>query len=280
MLNSTTFHRRALLALTLMLLLPAPGVWAQDGKSDYKLGLIVGNEERSRLDGDILTVSTDAFVRSRRFSVIERSQLDAVFTETDLQSFLGRGQADLSEILGLDLLGLVEYTTERSTGPAAGGGEAIFIKVRLVDVVTGEVLVTVSSERSAVMAATSPRVAGERLYESIRAAFPPMGYIIKAAGDERFVVDLGTELGVADGDVLEVVREGDQLIHPVTGKPMPAEQITIGTLKVTEARNSMAHCKLKGADGDIQVGDRVRFSPKSTLGLRWTKKVLSRFIPK
>jgi Curli production assembly/transport component CsgG len=260
-------RRRSSLLLLPILLLPAVHAAAQGDRAQYKLGLVIGNEEKSRLDGDILTLSTEAFVLSRRFSVVERSQLDAVFTEKDLQGFLGGGNNDLSTVLGLDLLGIVEYTTEMAPSPQGGQHQVFYITVRLVNVTTGEILTTVSTRREGAPAPATPRAAGDLLFANIRAAFPPMGYVVKIDGD-KLTVDLGEALGLRQGDFLEVVREGEQIIHPVTGLPLPAEQVVIATLRVVATSQQLSSCKLKSGDKGIDLGDRVRFKDQESYSQR------------
>lgn len=269
--------RSCLLLLLPLLLLPRPAAAIQGDTAQYKLGLIIGNEKSSRLDGDILTVTTDAFVASRRFVMAERTQLDAVFSELDLQSFLEQGSADLSRILGLDMLGIVEYTIEKSRNPQGGRFDAFYIQVRLIDVETGSILTVLTSDRDDILLAPStPRKAAELLFHNIRAAYPPVGYVIKIEAGE-LVVDLGSEVGVQEGDLLEVVREGEQIIHPVTGKPMPAEQIPIGELKVTATTAQMSTCKLKSENAPIELGDRVRLVGRDSKWRQMTGKVLKIF---
>lgn len=253
--------------LIVLLLLPAVQAAAQSDRAQYKIGLVIGNEERSRLDGDILTLSTEAFVLSRRFSVIERSQLDAVFTEKDLQGFLGSGNNDLSTVLGLDLLGIVEYTTEMAPSAQGGQHQVFYITVRLVNVTTGEILTTISTKREGAAAPATPREAGDLLFANIRAAFPPMGYVVKIDGD-KLTVDLGESLGLRKGDFLEVVREGEQIIHPVTGLPLPAEQVVIATLRVVATSQQLSTCKLKSGDKGVDLGDRVRFKDEESYSQR------------
>lgn len=252
----STFSK--LLVLLLVLLAAAPAA-AQDDKSLYKMGLLVPDEKDRRLDIDVLNAATKAFVDARRFIMVERSKLDSVFTEKDLQSFLGKGNNKLSDLLGLDFLGLVGYTVESKK--LGGSNLKIFnIEVRLVDTRTGQIVATVNSERpDSFTPPSTAREAARDLFQSIREAFPPYGYVIKVAG-EGVVVDLGSEAGLKKGDALEIVKEGEQIIHPVTGKPLPAELIVIGELKVVSTSPQLSNCKGKG---DIPLGSTVRLKEKN-----------------
>jgi hypothetical protein len=205
--------------------------------------------------------------------MVEREKLDAVFTEKDLQEFLGKGNSDLSKVLGLDLVGLVSYSVENNLQPNGERVTEYFIEVRLVDVLTGQILTTVSSERPDLLSPpTTLRAAEDHLFQSVREAFPPFGYVIKVAA-EQVVVDLGSEVGIQKGDTLEVVQEGEQIIHPVTGEPLPAQLTVVGLLKVHETSPQLSTCKVKSGDG-AHVGSLVRLKEENSQSRRILGKVL------
>lgn len=268
-----------LLAVLLLLANALPGV-AQVEKSLYKLGLISGekekrheNEKERRLREEALNAATDAFVATRRFTMVERNQLDAIFTEKSLQEFIG-GQVNnkLTDVLGLDLVGVVGYTVDVSKSPEGVPVTKCIIDVRLVDVKTAALLATVTSDRpSLVLPSSNPREAGQLLYKSIRDAFPPLGYVISVSGKE-VVIDLGSEAGLKKGDELELVQEGEMIIHPVTGKALSAPMKVIGELKVVTASPQVSTCKAK-AKGEVPLGSLVRLKGSRSLILDWAARV-------
>lgn len=269
-----------LLLLLPLLIAPLPAS-AQVEKSQYKLGLISDvkeknhyeNEKERRYREDVLTAANAAFVAARRFTMVERRQLDAVFTEKSLQEFIG-GQVNnkLTDLLGLDLVGVVSYTVDVSKSPKGELKTKCSIDVRLIDVKTASILATLSSNNpeltsSLLLPSSTPREAGELLYESIREAFPPMGYVVNVNGKE-VVVDLGSEAGLKDGDTLEIVTEGEQIIHPVTGKVLSAPMKVIGELKVVTASPQISTCKIKS---------RVEVRPANIVRLKGTKSIFSKW---
>ncbi|HKH49905.1 MAG TPA: CsgG/HfaB family protein [Thermoanaerobaculia bacterium] len=268
-----------LLAVLLLLANTAPGV-AQVEKSLYKLGLISGekdprheSEKERRLREDVLNAATDAFVATRRFTMVERKQLDAVFTEKSLQEFIG-GQVNnkLTDVLGLDLVGVVGYTLDVSKSPKGEPVTKCIIDVRLVDVKTAALLATVTSDRpSVILPSSTPREAGQLLYKSIRDAFPPLGYVVSVSGKE-VVIDLGSEAGLKKGDTLELVQEGEQIIHPVTGKVLSSPMKVIGELKVVTASPQVSTCKAK-VKGEVPVASLVRLKGSRSLFLDWAARV-------
>lgn len=269
-----------LLAILLLFASTLPGR-AQVEKSVFKLGLISQETEEEkkhesdrerRLRIEVLNAATSAFVSTRRFAMVERSQLDAVFTEKSLQEFIG-GQVNnkLTDVLGLDLVGVVGYTIENSTTSQGQMIAKCIIDVRLIDVKTASILATLSSERPTLMPVSTPREAGEALYQNIRESFPPIGYVVSVNGKE-IVVDLGTEAGLKDGDTLEIVREGEQIIHPATGKVLSAPMKVVGELKVITASPQISTCKLKSKEAPA-VASLVRLQKKDTRMLKWMNRI-------
>ncbi len=265
------------LGILLLFLGALPGA-AQVEKSLYKLGLVSGdqgsrneNESQRRFRAAVLNAATDAFVASRRFTMVERAQLDAVFTEKNLQEFIG-GQVNnkLTDVLGLDLVGVVDYTVE-STESADGQRELkCIIDVRLIDVKSASILATLSSDRPSMSVPSTARAAGQLLYESIRDAFPPLGYVVSVNGKE-VVVDLGSDSGVKKGDTLEIVQEGEQIIHPVTGKLLSSPMKVVGKIKVVSVSPQVSICKAPGEE--VALASLVRLQGSRTLLLDWAAKI-------
>lgn len=267
-----------LLAIVLLFAAASPGA-AQVEKSVYKLGLISGekpkyeNEKDRRFREEVLGAATDAFVAARRFKMVERNQLDAVFTEKSLQEFIG-GQVNnkLTDVLGLDLVGVVGSTVTTSKSPQGAVVTKCILDVRLVDVKTASILATVTSDRASLLLPSStPREAGKLLYQSIRDAFPPLGYVVSVDGKE-VVVDLGSEAGLRDGDTLEIVEGGDEIIHPVTGQVLTAPMKVVGELKVVAASPQISTCKLKSKAAPA-VASFVRLKGSSSRIVEWIARV-------
>jgi hypothetical protein len=266
-----------LLAVLLLLTNALPGS-AQVEKSLYKLGLVSGEKEKHesqaerRLRIEVLDAATDAFVAARRFTMVERNKLDAVFTEKSLQEFIG-GQVNnkLTDVLGLDLVGVVGYTLSASKSLQGEPVTKCIIDVRLIDVKTASILSTVTSDRSGFFPPSTPREAGKLLYAGIRDAFPPLGYIVSVNGKE-IVVDLGSEAGVKKGDALEIVQEGEQIIHPVSGQVLSAPMKVIGELKVLDASAQISTCKLTSKEAP-PVASLVRLKGSRSRMPGWMDKI-------
>ncbi len=273
---SIRFKCRRWLAIALIacagLVLATPAE-AQVEKPQFKLGLVLGTKENRKLDDEVVAAATEAFVTSRRFTLVERQQLNAVLTEKDLQEFLG-GQVNqkLTDVLGLDFIGLVGYSVDRVEALDGRLQVRFILNVRMIDVKTAAVVATLESVRSDLIQPTNPREAGKALSQTIRESFPPVGYVIQIDGKD-VLVDLGIEAGIREGDTLEVVREGERLLHPVYGTEMPAVMKVIGELKVASASPAMATCRAKGGKFDLAVKNLVRLKAKHSAWQDWIQKV-------
>jgi|GEM_PF-2472315 len=243
---------------------------AQGDKSLYKIGLLLA-DDRKENGADVLSAVTDAFVAARRFKMVERKQLNAMFTEKDLQEFIGgKVNNKLSDVLGLDLVGVVDFTIERT--PEQKPQTAWIIEVRLMDVKTAAIFATLTSNRPSLLPPSTPRDAGKNLFQSIREAFPPIGYIIQISG-KKVTIDLGSEAGLKEGDPLEIVQEGEQIIHPVTGQVLQGPMKVVGELKVVTVTPQLSTCKVKEMHGKLHLGSLVQLQQKSSVMLQWLTKI-------
>lgn len=258
----------------LLVLAAAPAAQAQVEKSVYKMGLILPQKDR-RFDGEVFDAASVAFVAAKRFKVIERRELNAVFTEKDLQEFIG-GQVNnkLSDVLGLDFIGIVGYSVETKHVPGGKPETTWIFDVRMVDVKTAAVVLTLTSDRPSLLPPKTPRDAGKLLFEAIREAFPPVGYVIQING-KKVIVDLGSETGVKEGDTLEIVQQGEEIIHPVTGQVLPAPLEVVGELKVVSTAPQISTCKLKSMKnkGEVTVASLVRLEERDSRFLGWMQKI-------
>lgn len=281
--------RENLLSLALALLLTcglAVTAFAEQGDQAksrpgvYTLGLVSSSfkdrpyHHEKELEDRMVSTASRAFLSSRRFKLIEREKLVAVFNEKDLANILDGGDSDLSKIKGVDYIGVIDFGSERQRSPGGGSQTTYWIDVRLIEVRTAAVLTTLSSRRDlALSPATDVDIVGDRLLINIREQFPPQGHIVDIS-PERVLVNIGKNMGLEKGDRLEVVREGERFIDPVEHTLIEAEEIVIGVLKVTTVGMSTATCAIKDAESDFAVADRIRLKAKDAQDLSRAGRVL------
>ncbi len=263
------FLRKIVLALFILLIVGGSGA-AQAGK--ITIGLVVSDQRRGDLDVEVLNAATQALFKTQRFRLMERERLDKIIDEKGLQEFIGAltsgdSSAGIEELEGVDLIGLVSYTVEPTRGLEGQHLKGYYMSVRLISVKTGQIAQIVDSRREGLYEPTTPNQAGIYLFQNAREAFPPEEYIVQLQGT-NVVVAMGSGVGLKEGDVLEVIRDGGTIFHPITGKELPGEEIVVGTLKVTRASAQISSCKVTKKEGSLEIGDIVRLKPKNQTGLK------------
>lgn len=262
-------------ALTLAALLVLTG---RAESQKLQLGLVLEQPEQKNqlsreLDVQAMNAVSDAFLRTRRFHVVERDELAKIFEEKSLKDILGDSDGNsLFETWGLDLIGFVSYAQDRSAEPTR-----FVLTVRLADVATGEVLHTLDSVRPSLIAPTSLPLAGDHLGANLREAFPPEGMIVRVMDDKRVVVDMGSGMGIREGDNLQIIFEGEPIIHP-DGHVLPGEEIEVGKLHVEKVALQTSICKVRSADVPIEVRQRVRYQGHLQRVKRWIPKSVQRML--
>lgn len=224
-----------------------------------RLALLPADDRDRELNREILDVTGEAFFRTRRFTLAERHQLDMIIEEKGLKGFLGALSGDssaagLDTLTSVDMIGIVDFTKERGSNLSSG---SYWISVRLVSVATSEVAAMINSRRESLFTPATPTEAAELLFQSIREQFPPQGHILQIRGDVIYV-DIGREMGLEDGDTLEIIEEGETVFSEVTGKPVQLEGNVVGILKIERVSSGSSACKLRKSSRPPTGRDTVR----------------------
>lgn len=243
-----------------------------------QLGLVLEQPEpkqkKSReLDVQAVNAASDAFLRTRRFDLVERAELAKIFEEKSLKDILGDSDGNsLFETWGMDLIGFVSYAEDRSVEPAIW-----VLTVRLADVSTGEVLQTIDSVRLSALQPTSLPLAGDHLGANLREVFPPEGIVVRVLDDKKVVVDMGSGMGIREGDTLQIIQVGEPIIHP-DGHVLPGEEIEVGKLDVRKVSLQTSVCKVRSAEVPIEVRQLVRYQGRLANVRRWVPKSVQRLL--
>lgn len=240
---------------------------------------------------------TTALVKSGKFSVFEREQLDRVLAEQNLGQS-GRVTQETAPTIG-KLLGvsaivygsvsefgyMAAETGGRIPDVAAGFSKTtarVSIDVRMIDTTTGEILLadTASDEKSQLglrlstekvsfdhegkfdetLVGKATRKAVDELVEKITKtleSIPWTGRVVKAAGTTLYL-NAGSTSGIAPGMTFRVYRRGEELIDPATGLSLGAEEEFIGSVTASDVKEKYAICTVVSGSG-FTAGDTVRF---------------------
>lgn len=105
----------------------------------------------------------------------------------------------------------------------------------------------------------------EAAYEAARKVaegFPKVeGFIVGVEGT-KVLVDLGTRDRVYPGMELQVFREGETYVHPITGQPLGTLDKDLGMVRIVQVkeRSSVAEVIRRAEGIELVPGDRVRVS--------------------
>jgi curli biogenesis system outer membrane secretion channel CsgG len=238
-----------------------------------------------------------ALVQSGRFRVIEREQLQHVLSEQDFgQSGRVTEQTapQVGKLLGVAAVvyGSVSefgYLASDTGGkiPGIGGGISkttarVSIDVRMIDTTTGEITLadTASDEKSQMglklstedfsfghkgkfdqtLVGKATREAIDEIVEKITGTLEAVawtGRIVKADG-AKIYLNAGSEAGIAAGMEFNVYRMGEELIDPVTGLSLGAEEEIVGRIRASDIKEKYAICDVVSGSA-FDAGDMVRF---------------------
>jgi hypothetical protein len=96
-------------------------------------------------------------------------------------------------------------------------------------------------------------------WQLIKNFFQREGYVIKVLPEKgQVLIDLGRGKAFV-GERFIVLREGDEVVHPVTGEVIGKEVSNVGAITVLEVSERFSKAEITSQDG-IKVGDKVKIS--------------------
>ncbi len=98
----------------------------------------------------------------------------------------------------------------------------------------------------------------DRIVSQIESMFPPTeGVVLSVEGDTLFV-DLKQGQPVGKGDRLQLIRFGEEIIHPVTKKKVGRKETDLGEVEITEVRKDFSLARALDPAVRARPGDGVR----------------------
>lgn len=215
-----------------------------------------------------------ALVKSGKYTVIERQNLDKILSEQKLGAsglVTPQSAAQIGKLLGVELAiigSVTEFGYKKSNVGGRVKGIGLGVKsqsavvaadVRFINTTTGEIVKaeTVRKEKSkkglsfstpkfnfhdrnqfdqSLVGKTTREVINEivKLVNQSTQNLQWEGKVIKATALGKVYINKGSLSGVKIGDVFSVYRKGEELIDPDTGLSLGAEEEKIGTIKVVK----------------------------------------------
>ena len=163
-----------------------------------------------------------SLVRTGRFDVVERSQLQKILKEQEL-GLSGMINQETAAKVGA-LLGVKVIIT----GSVIRLGNIYDVNTRVISVEDGSIL---KAEKIRGPGLDAIEQMMDSLADTIKKDFPIEGYVVMVTG-KRAMVDLGKGHGVEPGMKFVAFRKGAPLRHPITGKMLRTEDIKIGEMVI------------------------------------------------
>jgi len=226
------------------------------------------------LGSGVADMLATALVKSGKFAVIERDELDKVISEQKLgESGLVTPQTapKVGQLLGAELF-VIGAVTECGTKESnIGGGISVFggglktkkarcvVDIRLVNTSTGEIIASDAEEGTESTTGIAVRYEdvdfnnqnswdntdiGKATREAVNKTvelitenmekIPWSGKILKVNADGTVLMKPGSEGNVKPGMELFVVRKGEEIKDPDTGLSLGSEESKVGKIKTTE----------------------------------------------
>jgi len=223
-----------------------------------------------------------AFVKARKFEVIERSSLKKIVEE---QSFGASGAIDPSSAAQIGKMAGVQYIVVgiiTQCGLAKKGTQAFGIGVkqsiaqmgvdiRLVDTTTGSIKLaeTFSKSKTATgfsgsgvnfnltsgpVSDLARQICSEVVSMVMFAVYPPK--ILKVT-DKKVTINYGNSM-LSNGDMYEVFLLGEEMIDPDTGESLGADEEHMGQIKITRTTAKFSTGSVLNSSGPIELGMVLR----------------------
>jgi len=243
----------------------------------------------NHLGSGVADMLTTALVKSGKFIVIERQELEKVLEEQKLgESGLVTPESapKVGKLLGAELFvvgSVSEFGTKESN---IGGNVPLFggalktktaravVDVRLVNTTTGEIIAAETKEGSESTTGVAVRYedidfnnmdswddtdAGKAAREAVNGVvelitenmtkIPWSGKVLKVNSDGTMLIKPGSEGNVKPGMEFDVFRVGEDVLDPDTGMSLGAEETKVGSIKVTEDALKGKAAKAKITEG-------------------------------
>lgn len=231
-------------------------------------------------DADVHQRITSAFLRTRRFELVERQRLDAVLEEAKLQQ---GGLVDdstavqLGRLLGAQqvLVGsyrgeiIAYYGEEKTSNPLFRWFTGkVSAGLRLVDVASGRISETfevAGAEKDTTAAKTFHGLLEDftrKLEREVGNRYPLAGVLLREEPDRQVMVDLGRKDGLKVGDVYQAVAFGPDVVHPTTGRLLRGPRRVLADLKVTSLDEESCLMKVTGGREPLNPGLLVESVPR------------------
>ena len=84
----------------------------------------------------------------------------------------------------------------------------------------------------------------DRMVQQLEQAFPVLEGVVLAVEGDTLTLDLKQGQSVQPGDLLTLIRFGEEIIHPTTQKVVGRQETDLGEIRITEVRKDFSLARL------------------------------------
>lgn len=192
-----------------------------------------------------------AFVNQGRFHLIERERMEEVLSELRLS------QTELADPGTAMKIGKIVVADAILIGAIYESKNQIEILTRLVDTETASVMAAKDVfDEDKSMSGIERLVDGLAL--KYRQSFPVLEGVVMKKKGKIVVTDLGEDKRIKRNMRLILFRDGEEILHPSTGRVFGTEPVELGEAKVENVYNGYSKAIIrKGKPDRIKIEDRV-----------------------
>jgi hypothetical protein len=242
---------KTLFVLTLIALLSV----TTSAKQRVAIAEAINNTQYSDISNAVETEYREIFnlfARLGYFEIIERNNLDVILSEQSLTlQGLTANEVLPGQIANVEYIVLPSLASLIFDNSDGNVNLSFDVQIKILDCKSGSIKYSeifklsgknelYSDINRADMVDKIMQNLGNIVEPSISHAFPLTGYVIKVIDRSSFVIDLGTESGLAIGQILTCFTKGDDIKHPVTGAIIPGEEIAVGKLEIINISSQTA----------------------------------------
>jgi TolB-like protein len=240
-------HLHALLLFSLFLLSSLAG--AQVKPTIAVLSFEAKNVSQETADAVADILSTELF-NTQRFQVIERQAMLRILDEQKLQM---TGVTDMGRAVEI---GKVLNVQKIMIGSVSKLGDTYIINTRLVDVKTGALELAQNAKSTTGEEGLTNAISD--LVKIVAQKMAVEGSIIKITGDVM-LIDLGSNHGLIEGQILAVVRMGES-VTDLKGNVIGQSEDVIGSLLVKSVKADYSETGVDDRKTAFKLGDKVRMT--------------------
>jgi len=217
-------------------------------------------EFKGRQIGEIVAEwLTTSLVRTGRFEVVERAQLQKILKEQQLGMtgmLSPETAAKVGEVLGVKVI---------VTGSVIQIGNTFDVNARLINVEDGSII---KAEKIRAPGLEAIERLMDSLADLIKKDFPIEGYVVMVS-EKRAMIDLGKLHGVEPGMKFFALRKGAPVRHPITGKMLKGEDIKIGEMVVKNVETETSWAEILREEPGLQItaGNPIKYSGEEVVAI-------------